>query len=285
MKPFLGIDVTSDPEGSDINGEEFLVIRAEADEPAKTEAPKKKKTEKYVDPLPLAPKIIRIVSGIFSVAFLGLMIRWYMKGTNHIRAMFNQYPWVFVLGCLFALTWLTLVIVGSVLESKQTKAEEARLEEEEAAEAESVAVSIEIPENAADVDLLAFNYIIEGDEAVAVMASEDSASEYFTYAMKLYSDAEFLYLASLDEKYAIPRASLLRISSHQGKINIPDWNKDTPPTKGAYKEHGLTVDNLDRIVIPSYFILELEHGGETWGIYFPNYELPAIEELTGLQAE
>lgn len=285
MKPFLGIDVTNTPEKAEINGEEFLVIRANVDYSDEADKPKKKKSEKYVDPLPLVPKIIRIVSGAFSVAFLAILIRWYVKGTNHIRAMFNQYSWVFLIGCFFALVWLALVIVGGILENKQAKAEEKRLREEEAAEAENAPQPLETPDSAADVDLLAFNYVIENEKVVAVMASEDSASEYFSYSMKLFCDDEFIYLATLDEKYAIPKASFVGISTVNDQICIPDWNKDTPPTKGEYKKFGLSVDNLNRVIIPSYHVLEFENAGEKWGIYFPNYELPAIEAATDLRAE
>ena len=35
----------------------------------------------------------------------------------------------------------------------------------------------------------------------------------------------------------------------------------------------------------AYHILELEHGGENYGIYFPCWELPVFERLTGLNAE
>ena len=38
------------------------------------------------------------------------------------------------------------------------------------------------------------------------------------------------------------------------------------------------------IVIP-YYILEVVHNTETYGIYIPCYELPVFEELTGLRAE
>jgi hypothetical protein len=34
-----------------------------------------------------------------------------------------------------------------------------------------------------------------------------------------------------------------------------------------------------------YHVLELEQNGEEWGIWFPPYELPAMEALTGLKAE
>ena len=34
-----------------------------------------------------------------------------------------------------------------------------------------------------------------------------------------------------------------------------------------------------------YHVLEFVHKGETWGIWFPNYELPFFEKATGLKAD
>lgn len=37
------------------------------------------------------------------------------------------------------------------------------------------------------------------------------------------------------------------------------------------------------MVVSFYYILELEYGQETWGLWFPCYELSAFEALTGLK--
>ena len=42
---------------------------------------------------------------------------------------------------------------------------------------------------------------------------------------------------------------------------------------------------MDNVLFDTYHILEIEKDGEIYGLYFPCYELSAIEELTGLSAE
>lgn len=63
------------------------------------------------------------------------------------------------------------------------------------------------------------------------------------------------------------------------------WNKDEAYNKGVYKQYKLVEDNLGRVSGKNYQILELNSGGKRWGIYFPCYELPVFEEITGLKAD
>ena len=94
-----------------------------------------------------------------------------------------------------------------------------------------------------------------------------------------------LCLTDLESRFEFPLAELRRIRTVRKKISIPTWNKETAPDEDIYKPYKLSVDGYECIHFKPYHILELEHEGETWGIYFPCYELPVFEELTGLKAE
>ena len=65
-------------------------------------------------------------------------------------------------------------------------------------------------------------------------------------------------------------------------VCLPNWYKELVPQDKAYK---LTVNNLGWVITRKYYILTVEHAGQEWGIYFPCYELSAIESLTGIKAE
>ena len=80
-------------------------------------------------------------------------------------------------------------------------------------------------------------------------------------------------------------ASLCAIRTIWKSIAVPTWNKETELGKGCYKEYKLTVDKYQCVHMKKYYILEFEQNGETWGIYFPQYELPVVETLTGIKAE
>ena len=283
MKPFLGINKAQSGNSSAINGEEFLVIRAEVDDTDKSLDEEKKPAEKYKSPLPLALRVIKFIGGLFAIVFLVLVTRMYMTSAAAILNGILTAQTALAVTVMFFGIWFSLTMVESHLESKRAANEHAEEIEDELSEEGSD--TIELPEESKNVDLLAFNYVLEYGEPKAVMADDESASEYFNCPMNIFADEEKIYIASLDEKYAIDRAWLTAIHKTEEKITIPDWNKETPPTKGEYKQYGITIDNLGRMIIPSYYILEFEYNGEKWGIYFPNYELPVFEEITGLRAE
>ena len=46
----------------------------------------------------------------------------------------------------------------------------------------------------------------------------------------------------------------------------------------------MTVNKFGNVFFKPYYILEIEKDNQTFGIYFPCYELDAIEKLTGLTA-
>ena len=285
MKPFLGIDITDNENSTKINGEEFLVVKAdqddEADESRKPEEKKEAKT--YESPLSPPLRIVKTVGLIIGIAIIVLYV--VNNAIFKAKALPNDILMYSLIVC-FAV-WGGLASYEGLLEDKRTAEELKKQEkdEEDTVNDEPTDNELSIPEGAASVDLLAFNYVIEDSEPKAVIADGEASSEYFNYSMNLWADEDFLYLASLDEKYAIPRSAIQRIRAVNEKIAIPDWNKDTPPTKGEFKQFGITVDTLNRIIIPSYFVIDLFHQEESWGIYFPVYELPYFEKITGLHAE
>ena len=92
-------------------------------------------------------------------------------------------------------------------------------------------------------------------------------------------------MANVESVYAFKRSELKTIKTVNKRISIPTWNKEEEPTAGAFKQYKLAVNNIGNIFFKPYHILEVEHNGETFGIYFPPYELATFEKLTGLKAE
>ena len=50
-------------------------------------------------------------------------------------------------------------------------------------------------------------------------------------------------------------------------------------TSEKYIQYKLKTNNYGIISIDVYYILEFEHNGEIYGIYFPNYELFTFKKL------
>lgn len=106
--------------------------------------------------------------------------------------------------------------------------------------------------------------------------------EYINYEMKAYVSKDTLYLVGLEKKYAFALSSLRTIRTVKKTVFLPYWHKELVPQDKAYK---LNVNNMGWVITGRYHILTLEHNCEEWGIYFPCYELSAMEALTRLHAE
>ena len=144
---------------------------------------------------------------------------------------------------------------------------------------DAVFAELSVPTDAKEVDVLSFFYKMN-DGNIKVCEKGMQVTQYFNPIFKIFSDSEYLYLANLEGKYAFPLSSVMGIRTVKKHIRIAGWNKDIPYNKGIYKQYKLTIDNYGCIHCKSYHILELNHNGEIWGIYFPSYELPVIEEIT-----
>jgi len=141
-----------------------------------------------------------------------------------------------------------------------------------------------IPSDAPEVDILTFRYKMKNDVPVA-KEMDFSSTPYDTLIFHAYADASCLYLVNAEEKNAFLLSEMRAIRTINKRIMIPDWNKDNEPKDKIYKPYKLTVCEDDAVSFKPYHILELEHDGKLWGIYFPCYELPVFEKLTGLKAE
>ena len=86
----------------------------------------------------------------------------------------------------------------------------------------------------------------------------------------------------------MPLSELKAIRTVRKKILLPDWTKGKPLTHEQYKPYMLKMIRggvFENLRVGWYHVLEFVHKGETWGIWFPNYELPFFEKATGLKAD
>ena len=108
---------------------------------------------------------------------------------------------------------------------------------------------------------------------------------HFNPEFRIFTDAENLYLVNLDGKYAFPLSSIKSFRTVKKHIRIVGWNKDESFKKGIYKQYKLTSDSYGNVHCKCYHILEVVHQNEAYGIYIPCYDLPIVEECTGLKAQ
>ena len=139
-----------------------------------------------------------------------------------------------------------------------------------------------VPESATEVDVIGVSYKMKDDEIKPCMC-EAWDTPYSTYTFRAFAADGFLYLSTLEGKFAFPLNGFKRMYSVNKKIILPFWNKSTDHNKGEFRKYRMREDNYGRIHVKSYYILELEHGGETWGMYVPPYEKEIFERMTGIR--
>lgn len=277
MKPFLGIDLTTDKKNEQFNGNEFLVQTPSAALSQSLEV-SSEKAEKTVEKAKL-PLLFRIVQYICGFGAL-IIVSGILKADVSLAEGYQNAPGLYWAAGICAVVWLILWTWSKqkskmVLETDESTQTFSHLD----GVANAVYKELSVPDDAKEVDVLFFYYKVK-DGSLKVCEKGMQVTQYFNPIFKIFSDAENLYLANLEGKYAFPLSSILSIRTVKKHIRIAGWNKEEKFNKGIYKQYKLTSDNYGCIHCKYYHILELNHNGETWGIYIPCYELPIFEEYT-----
>lgn len=275
MKPFLGIDLTENKKNELINGQEYLVQKTSAALSSTLES-SSEKAEETVDSskLPLPLRVIQYVCGIAALLLAGGI----MKADVPLKEGYNNAPWFFWTAGICAVIWLILWLCGkkkakAVLETDESAQTFSHLEGTENA----IYQELSVPDDAKNVDVLMFYYKVKDGE-INVQTKAMQVFQYFNPEFRLFSDKENLYLANLEGKYAFPLSTVVKIHTIKKHIRILGWNKEEKFNKGIYKQYKLKTDNYGCLHCKQYHILEINHQGNAYGIYFPCYELPSFEE-------
>lgn len=282
MKPFSAIDITLDEENDIENGQEFISVKTSAE--LQTELKKVQNSilnsiDKFKFPIGKFDIFI-VVCMVADLAF-GTFLDITCKSKS-ISESYHAYPWAF---WLCGLCLIVAVILDFYKRKKEKEVDISEGLRHGSSKIEKVAeriyAELEVPQNALTVDVLSFEYKLKNDK---IMPERDMP--YVNAEYKAYIDGDCLYLVNTEGKYRFPLPSFRRICKVKKTITLFSWNKAEKSNKGEYKQYRISYNaDSDEIKIKWYYILEFDYGGEQWGIYIPNYELPAFQKLTGLSAE
>ncbi len=286
MKPLLGIDLTSDKRNEQLNGSEFITAKPSEAMTRALEKALNGADEVYEKSrLPLALRIIKWICGVVGCIIIGGFVEALVSEDVPVKDVtINRSGFLFFgVACLVA--WGLLEILSrkkekAVMETDESTNTFSRLE----SVSDTVFNELAVPADAKDVDILSFFYKVK-DGKVKVYEKGLQTVQYYNFNYKIFADSENFYMANLEEKYAFPLSSLRTIRTVKKHIILYSWNKEEKYNKGIYKQYKLQMGDGGEIHCNKFHIMEFEHNGEIWGVYFPDYELPAFEEITGLKAE
>lgn len=287
MKPFLGYDLTENKKNDNYHGDELLMVKITEVQKASFENAVDDNLE-LIDKAKL-PLIFRIVEGICGFGGLilagGIARAWGDSEDMTLARMYETVPWIFWVSGVLIVIYIALKLIGNkkakeVLESDEGNLKKNRLD----SAVNRIYAELGVPDSTAETDILSFGYKIKNGEIKAKSRGFE-LTPYNNLIYRVFSDGSSLCLVNMDGRFEIPLSDIKGIKTVKEHITLSDWNKDTPCRKGEYKQYKITVDDKDLVHIRKYHILEFTHGGEEWGIYFPCYELPVFEKVTGMTAE
>lgn len=282
MKPFLGIDLTTDKKNEKFDGLEFLVMEpSEAltksfeDSQGNAEETVKKAN------IPVLIRVFQYVS-LFVVIVLGKSIA---KNTLPFSEAYQNAPWLYWGFGLSFLLCIGLWYLGkkraeNVLSTDESVQTFSRLE----GVAASIYAELGVPAYAKNVDVLSFFYKNDNGE-IKLKEKPMQMFKYINFEYKIFSDSENFYLVNCDGKFSFPLRDIVSVKKIKKHITFSSWNKEEKYNKGIYKEYKITEDKYGTMHGKGYVLIEVKHNGESFGIYLPDYELPVIEEITRIKAQ
>ncbi|MBR4769339.1 MAG: phage holin family protein [Clostridia bacterium] len=287
MKPFFGIDITTDKKNETQNADQFLVQKPSAAAEKKNSMFFDDAFDAFKDAMKAEDKKTNLfvcagMAGLFSLVFFLICVvaRW-QNGPNP-----DGWWWALAIGLGCAALAAVLAALGWRCGKYEAKWDDLENETDRVEDSiTEIYRELGVPQSAKSVEALGFFYRVKNGELRPCKAEWDQSQLYYGYTFKGYVRGGRLCLACLDGVFALPRNEIKAIRTIRKRIVLPMWAKDEPITGEKFKPYQLKEDEYGNVCAKWYHVLEFEHDGEAWGIWFPNYELPAYEKLTGLKAD
>ena len=282
MKPLFAIDVTTYKDNKIQNGSEFITrFTALKDHPEKKERVFRTKT--YTEKK--APLTLRLFNWLMALAVLIFgaitVYNGVLLGFVNYYAESSLIVWL-CLGAFIAwgITGIICLIIRKRAKDDISKAEARRRAAINVVD--NVYAKNGVPVNAIETDVLSFKYkLVNGVPNLVIPSSQ--YTDYMNVSMRAFVKDGKLCLADLVNTYAIPLSEIKHITKINKPATFPYWNKEDRPTDAKYSSYNIKY-HYGKFKIDSYCLLTIVRGNVKHGIFFPIYELPTFEALTGLKA-
>ena len=280
MKPLFCIDVTESKHSESYNGECFIAAKPCEENLAALEKMRNNLDETVQkSKLPLWLTILKYVTGAAAGIIIGSTIS--AGAEIGFSTAYHNAPWLTWLGGVSLVVFAALFLLGRRLE-KTVSEDDATQQLLHSADtlAECINEELEVPADAATADILFFRYKVKDGEI-----HPKTDLPYINTEFRIFLRNNCLCLADSETRYDLPMQAFSAIRTVKKRITLLQWNKEEPIKSPQYKPYKLAEANLGWILCRYYHILEFKHEDELYGLYFPCYELPLLERLTGLHAE
>ena len=288
MKPVFCIDITEDKKNERINGE-ALITKSVSDKEKNRLESNHLELEETVDEsrLPWILRIVKAICGFGGAMILIATLR--AAGDIGLAKAWQNAPVLVAFGPILIAVWGVLQLFSKHRE-KRVMEEKSVVEQLEVLDQNYRALYAElgVPEDAASMDVIAFRYRVKKGEvkpATVGMSFDALMSAFQNLEVKVFTREGMLCLSTAQDLYEIPINEISKIRTVKKTIPFNTWNKEVDPRDEFFKKYKLGVNNYGQVLVRPYHVLEISHAGEDFCIWFPCYELPTVEALTGLKAD
>lgn len=287
MKPIFAIDLTNDKKNDKTNGDEFIVrtvssYATERYEESKEELKVTFEKAKLPRPLRITKTICLYVWAFVLAVTVRLIVD---NGVVNFSQFYGNAPYVFWAGGAAFVAWIILSIKTGQINKEVLNSNEAENTANDFKQnLDNVYAELGVPEDAASVEILCFRYVLKKGE-ISVKSYPLSTCTHANVDVVAFVEDGNLCIADVEHRYEFPLSEITGIRLVNKKIIMPCWNKDEEHTSPKYKQYKIWTDKYGSVYAKNHYVIEIDHFGENFGLYFPPYELPIFEKLTGLKAE
>lgn len=206
-----------------------------------------------------------------------IMVGGFAKSGASLENIYNP-PGMFWAAVIGGLVWLVLWLVEKHRKrSLSTSKERSAIRQRTKKALQACHDALDVPENAAGVDVLAMHYRQRDGEIKPVK----SGGEFSNTPVYMWRKGDALCIADASVRMEIPLSCMTGLASRRGTVRLDDWNKRR--SWRQYKAQGVYAGKQG-IFVKSYCILSMQYRGEPYQLWLPGHEKDIIEKLTGCQA-
>lgn len=206
-----------------------------------------------------------------------IMVGGFAKSGASLENIYNP-PGMFWAAVIGGLVWLVLWLVEKHRKrSLSTSKERSAIRQRTKKALQACHDALDVPENAAEVDVLAMHYRQRDGEIKPVK----SGGEFSNTPVYMWRKGDALCIADASVRMEIPLSCMTGLASRRDTVRLDDWNKRR--SWRQYKAQGVYAGKQG-IFVKSYCILSMQYRGETYQLWLPGHEKDIIEKLTGCQA-
>ena len=280
MVPLWGVNVTQNKKNEIANGRELIVATISKKVNLEEVQDRAEELERKAS-LPKPWGFVKWVCGFIALVMAGGIVKGVAK-VGFEQAMQNA-PILLAIFAVCTVVFVVLKIWGNRRNNAVMQSTEVEQLDADVQETLGLAYGeLGVPEDAVKMDAFVFRYK-EKNGKISIRSM--GFFEFINVEVRAYVKDEALCLADTESVYAIPLKSLCDIQTVKKTAMFQGWNKELLPNDKSFKPYHVGVNQYETIFCKPYYILEAEIRGEIWGVYFPGYELPVVEGLTGLKAQ